>query len=233
MKRFLLMMLVGLGCALTLSAQVSVNEGRFKVGDDPAWSKPGFNDSDWQVLSLEKDWNKQGIRNPNSFAWYRLHVVIPSTLKKGSTDKVLLDLGPIDDTDETWLNGTRVGKTGSTPEDPQGYDGDWQAPRRYVVDPKLIKWDQENVIAVRVYNGGDPGGFYAHPAAISSNAPATRNNSRFIVCLKYNDFHYFVCRVSLAVGRVEVTVRSALPRLPLLRTTIRARPFHVVTCGVV
>ena len=167
MKRFMLMMLVGLGCALTLSAQVSVNEGRFKVGDDPAWSKPGFNDSDWQVLSLEKDWNKQGIRNPNSFAWYRLHVVIPSTLKKGSTDKVLLDLGPIDDTDETWLNGTRVGKTGSTPEDPQGYDGDWQAPRRYVVDPKLIKWDQENVIAVRVYNGGDPGGFYARPAFIT------------------------------------------------------------------
>ena len=170
MKRFLLMMLVGLGCALTLSAQVSVSEGRFKVGDDPAWKAPAFNDSGWQVLSLEKDWTKQGIRNPDNFAWYRLHVVIPSSLKKGTTDKVLLDLGPIDDADETWLNGTRVGKTGTTPEDPQGYDGDWQAPRRYVVDPKLIKWDKENVIAVRVYNGGDPGGFYSRPAFVSKPA---------------------------------------------------------------
>jgi hypothetical protein len=163
-------MLVGLGCALTLSAQVSVREGRFKVGDDPAWKAVAFNDNDWQVLSLEKDWNEQGIRNPDNFAWYRLHVVIPSSLKKGTTDKILLDLGPIDDTDETWLNGTLVGKTGSTPEDPQGYAGAWSRPRRYIVEPKLIKWDKENVIAVRVYNGGDPGGFYERPVYVTKPA---------------------------------------------------------------
>ena len=139
MKKFLVMAVVWLGCMTLASAQVSVSEGRFMKGDNPAWSQAGFNDRDWQVLSLEKDWNEQGIRNPNSFAWYRIHVVIPSSLKKGTTDKVLLDLGPIDDCDETWLNGTKVGKTGTTPEDPEGYDGEWEKPRRYVVDPKLVK----------------------------------------------------------------------------------------------
>ena len=167
MKKFLVMVAVWLGCAVLVSAQVTVREGRFRVGDDPAWRAPAFNDSEWQVLSLEKDWNEQGIRNSEAYAWYRIHVVIPSSLKNGATDKVLLDLGPIDDTDETWLNGTLVGKTGSNPEDPQGYAGAWNKPRRYVVEPKLIKWDKENVIAVRVYNGGDPGGFFQGPAFIS------------------------------------------------------------------
>ena len=167
MKKFLLMVMLSLGCSVLVSAQVSVKEGRFKKGDNPAWSQAGFNDSGWQVLSLEKDWNEQGIKNPNAYAWYRLHVVIPSSMKKGSTDKVLLDLGPIDDTDETWLNGTLVGKTGTNPEDPQGYAGAWSQPRRYVVDPKLVRWDKENVIAVRVYNGGDPGGFFERPAFIT------------------------------------------------------------------
>ena len=167
MKKLLMLVAVWLGCAVLVSAQVTVREGRFRVGDDPAWRAPSFNDSGWQVLSLEKDWNEQGIKNPESYAWYRLHVVIPSSLKKGSTDKVLLDLGPIDDADETWLNGTLVGKTGTNPEDPQGYASAWTQPRRYVVDPKLVKWDKENVIAVRVYNGGDPGGFFERPAFIS------------------------------------------------------------------
>ena len=138
MKKFRVMVAVWLGCAVLVSAQVSVTEGSFRVGDDPAWRTPAFNYSGWQVLSLEKDWNEQGIKNPNAYAWYRLHVVSPSSLKKGSTDKVLLDLGPIDDADETWLNGTLVGKTGTNPGDPQGYASAWTQPRRYVVDPKLV-----------------------------------------------------------------------------------------------
>ena len=166
MKKFLLMVALGLGWSVLASAQVSVNEGRFQKGDNPVWSQAAFNDNDWPVLSLEKDWSKQGIKNPNGYAWYRIHVVIPSSLKKGSTDKVLLDLGPIDDCDETWFNGTRIGKTGTTPEDPEGYASEWETPRRYVVEPKLVKWDKENVIAVRVYNGGDPGGFFERPAFI-------------------------------------------------------------------
>ena len=167
MKRLLLSMAGLLGAVLTLSAQVSVAEGRFRKGDDPAWSQAGFKDDDWQVLSLEKDWTLQGIGNPYGYAWYRIHVVIPSSLKKGVTDRILLDLGPIDDADETFLNGTLVGKTGSHPGDPAGFVGEWQTPRRYVVEPKLVRWDKDNVIAVRVYNGGDPGGFYARPVFVA------------------------------------------------------------------
>ena len=68
MKKFLLMVALGLGWSVLASAQVSVNEGRFQKGDNPAWSQAAFNDSDWPVLSLEKDWNKQGYKISNGSA---------------------------------------------------------------------------------------------------------------------------------------------------------------------
>ena len=166
MKRILLVLGLTLCCVAVWAQGVSVETARFQVGDNPAWSNPSFDDSTWPVFTLDKDWNEQGVRNPDNFAWYRLHVVIPAELKEGYSKDVLLDLGPIDDTDETWLNGVMVGKTGSNPGDPEGYNCRWSEPRRYIVDPSLIRWGQENVIAVRVYNAGDPGGFFRGPAWI-------------------------------------------------------------------
>jgi hypothetical protein len=166
MKKILFVWGLIFSCLMAWAQGVSVETARFQVGDNPAWSHPAFDDSAWPVFTLDKDWNQQGIRNPNAYAWYRLHVVIPSELKKGVSQDVMLDLGPIDDTDETFLNGVKVGKTGSNPEDPNGYSGEWSEPRRYIVDASLVKWDEENIIAVRVYNGGDPGGFYQRPVWI-------------------------------------------------------------------
>lgn len=210
MRKTLTLIAAWLGCLLPAAAQgvVSVNEGRFQKGDNPAWSQAAFDDSGWQVLSLDKDWNQQGVRNANGYGWYRIHVVIPSSLKKGMTDKVLLDLGPIDDTDETWLNGKRVGKTGSNPEDPAGYIGEYSTPRHYVVDPKLVKWDRENVIAVRVYNGGDPGGFFERPAFISKPSLEDFVSLR----LDKKDGRYQAVIHSTAPGRgsVKVVTRDIL-----------------------
>ncbi len=210
MRKTLIVIAAWLGCLLPVAAQgvVSVNEGRFQKGDNPAWSQAAFDDSGWQVLSLDKDWNQQGVRNANGYGWYRIHVVIPSSLKKGMTDKVLLDLGPIDDTDETWLNGKRVGKTGSNPEDPAGYIGEYSTPRHYVVDPKLVKWDRENVIAVRVYNGGDPGGFFERPAFISKPSLEDFVSLR----LDQKDGRYQAVIHSTAPGRgsVKVVTRDIL-----------------------
>ena len=168
MKRLALILTLSALSLAAVAQEVTIESAKFCVGDQPAWSAPSFDDGAWQTLALDKDWNEQGIRNPNGFAWYRLHVVIPSSLKKAGAfpEKVLLNLGPIDDADETWLNGQLVGKTGNFPQDPEGYRGQWTVRRRYLVNPNQIKWDKENVIAVRVYNGGDPGGFYTGPARI-------------------------------------------------------------------
>ncbi len=52
------------------------------------------------------------------------------------------------------------------PCDPEGYEGKYNFPRRYLVSTSLVRWDRENVIAVRVYNGGDPGGIFGGPVKL-------------------------------------------------------------------
>ena len=210
MKKTLTVLAAWLVCLLPLAAQgvISVNAGRFQKGDTPAWSQAAFDDSGWQVLALDQDWNRQGVRNANGYGWYRIHVVIPSSLKKGMTDKVLLDLGPIDDADETWLNGKRVGKTGSLPDGPDGYVSEYSTPRHYVADSKLVRWDRDNVIAVRVYNGGDPGGFFERPAYIAK--PLLEDFVSLRLDRKDGRYQAVVHSTMQGRGKVKVVTRDVL-----------------------
>ena len=105
---------------LTANAQeLSIGGGRFQKGDDPAWSAPAFNDGGWREVTFDQAWEELGLDRVNGYGWYRLHVVIPSSLKKGIVEAILLDLGAIDDSDQTWINGHPVGKTGTFPPSPK------------------------------------------------------------------------------------------------------------------
>jgi hypothetical protein len=146
------------------SARIELPTAKFALGDDPARSQPGFDDSDWKELSTTANYEKQGFPGYDGWSWYRIHVRIPSSLKSSVhwQKRLRVYLSSIDDVDETFLNGTRIGQTGHPPDDPQGYDTQWQALREYFVDlgGGLVRWDQDNVIAIRVYDGGGGGGFY-------------------------------------------------------------------------
>ena len=167
----LLFVLFALSLAVASHAQgVHVESAKFSVGDKPEWAQPSFDDHSWQTLRLDREWDLQGVELYRNYAWYRLHVVIPSALKDKVTGKLVLDLGPVDDCDETYFNGQLVGKTGSTPQDPAGYQGLWQKERRYLVDVSQVRWDRENVIAVRVYNNDGEGGFYKRAACVEKPA---------------------------------------------------------------
>jgi len=54
------------------------------------------------------------------------------------------------------LNGVEIGKTGRFPADAGGYESKWPAVREYHITAgnPAIKWGKENIIAVRVYDGG-------------------------------------------------------------------------------
>ena len=47
---------------------------RFREGDDPQWADPGFNDSDWQPVSLGEPLSTQGLDPYSGFAWYRIRL---------------------------------------------------------------------------------------------------------------------------------------------------------------
>lgn len=215
-------LVLALGFLQPAGAQsVIVESARFCKGDNPAWQKADFDDSAWQVLALDKDWFQQGVRNANAYGWYRLHVVIPSSLKGGVTGDILLDMGPIDDTDETWLNGHLVGKTGRNPKEEGGFEGKWDTPRRYVVSPEWVRWDEENVIAVRVYNGGEPGGF-SQPVNITR--PELKDYAGITLERKGNECVATLSSRIKTGGTVEAQLRDVLTDELLSSKTWKVRP---------
>lgn len=157
---------------------ICLENAKICVGDDLSWAGADIDESSWSDITNTATWTAQGIKCENGFAWYRYHVTIPKSLLEKSDLKETVDfnMGKIDDADEVYLNGKLIGKTGRFPSDDGGYRGNWNAQRIYRVEANsdLIKWDADNVLAVRVYNGGDPGGMFAGP--ISVRVPNTIDN---------------------------------------------------------
>jgi sialate O-acetylesterase len=69
-------------------------------------------------------------------------------------------LGKIDDADETFFNGKKIGSSGHFPPE---YRSASNEERRYTVPEKLIRFGKQNVIAIRAYDGKGRGGLYAGP----------------------------------------------------------------------
>ncbi len=119
-------------------------EAVFMFGDNPEWAQPLYDDHTWGKMQLAKSFTKD-----SSYAWYRIKINIPSSLKTKTGKGIKLYLGKIDDADQTYFNGTLIGKSGSFPPD---YSTQWNQPRLYIIPENLIHWDKENLIAVRIYN---------------------------------------------------------------------------------
>lgn len=148
-------------------------EWRFSTGDNAAWASPDFVDSLWKSMPVDRIWESAGYDPYDGYAWYRLHVLISSELKEKAhlKDSLLIYMGKINNFDQTYLNGQLIGINGrnATPDmasdttfihAPTNY---WNKPRPYTLainDPR-IKWDEDNVIAVRVYDEGGQGGMHS------------------------------------------------------------------------
>ncbi len=101
------------------------------------WKNPDLDDSSWTKVESTRNSFPEGI---DGVAWYRRTVDIPAAW---AGKELVLSLGAVDDCDETFFNGEKVGATGS---DVESY---WSVPRKYKVPGKLVKAGR-NVIAVRV-----------------------------------------------------------------------------------
>lgn len=110
----------------------------------PIWAEAEYNDQLWKSTNLPVMFDKIGLNNIFGVIWFRREIDIPESL---SGKDAVLKLGSVDDEDESFVNGQRVG----------GYANREKA-REHQVSGRLIKAGK-NTIAIRVINWNGPAGF--------------------------------------------------------------------------
>ncbi|SMF21602.1 sialate O-acetylesterase [Alteromonadaceae bacterium Bs31] len=149
------------------SKQIVALDGiwHFSVGDDMAWAAEDFDDSEWAEVEVPGRWEWQGFKGYDGFAWYRKELTLSAADLKRTLS---LSLGTIDDADEAFLNGQKVGGMGGVPPT---YISAWNQRRDYPLPAELLR-EGKNVIALRVYDAQQGGGIVGeHIGIYASNMP--------------------------------------------------------------
>lgn len=126
-------------------------------GSTPLWAAPDLDDSAWQTMELPTTWEQAGHEELDGVVWFRRAVELPEGWAGAELE---LGLGPIDDADDTFFNGVRVGG-----------ESTWSTPRRYAV-PAAVTRPGHNVIAVRVVDTLFSGGLWGKAEDFRLRGPA-------------------------------------------------------------
>lgn len=175
---------IGIFCCMLLGACSSVSVSprekicfndnwSFSLSDNPKASETDFDDKEWRVLNLPHDWAIEGDFSkdnpsgtgggalPGGTGWYR-KTFIPSN---EDSDKIIrIDFDGIYMNNEVFINGQSLGKR------PYGYIS-----FGYDITPYL-KWNEKNVIAVRVDNSEQPNSRWYSGCGIYRNVWLTKTN---------------------------------------------------------
>lgn len=184
--------------AAASAASVSLGlEGtwKFTTGDDPSYAAPEFDDSAWQDIEVPGDGTP--FADYDGFGWYRLTFTLPADAEGTN---LVASLGFLDDVDEAFLNGQRIGGSGTMPP---AASSQWFEKRLYPVPADAPNFGGENTLAVRLYDMNGGGGWYEGPVGIYSK-DAVRANVYGITGERASTAQ------SAAVAEVLETQRAAL-----------------------
>lgn len=123
----------------------------------PGSEAEDLDDSAWPALQVPGLWEGQGLPGFDGRVWFRRVLDLDARQAAGPAQ---LALGPVDDCDETWVNGVAVGHTCG-----------WDRPRRYTLPAGLLR-EGRNTLAVRVLDTGGGGGFHGDAAALRLDTAA-------------------------------------------------------------
>ncbi|MFH1368020.1 MAG: glucoamylase family protein [Elusimicrobiota bacterium] len=147
--------------AKVLPLDLSGNDWFLNISDRKEFSKRDFDDSLWQKVCVPDKWENQLVKQFDGTGWYRKHfTVTQEMIDSWKGQRITLHIGGIDDRDETYLNGARVGN----------HSG-WDAERIYNIDVKLLNPGEDNVIAVKVIDLSGDGGIWMRPVEIGPHIP--------------------------------------------------------------
>ena len=107
-----------------------------------------YDDSPWEGMALPQSIERAGL-DMDGIVWFRKVIDLPAR----AAGKVgALSLGPIDESDETWINGVKIGAT----------KNEYLKARNYIIPPAVLKAGK-NFIAIRMEDTGNRGGLYGRP----------------------------------------------------------------------
>lgn len=154
------------------------NDWRFMLGENKQAKNAEFDDSNWRKLNLPHDWSIEGCFNekhpttqaegslPAGIGWYRKTFLVPNSSKDKN---VFIDFDGVYRNSEVWINGHYLGKR------PNGYIS-----FSYNLTPYLKFAAQNNVIAVKVDNSGQPNSRWYTGSGINRNVwLRTANKTHF------------------------------------------------------
>ncbi len=94
---------------------------KVRVGDDPRWALPTYDDSDWQEVLIPMGSQRRDL--VGEIAWYRLEIQIGSSDGLTATELVDLrpgvSLGKVDSAYELYAGGELIGGIGRLPPEPR------------------------------------------------------------------------------------------------------------------
>lgn len=118
-------------------------------GVSERWFAPEMDVSAWKTMKLPMDWTRSELGDTDGIVYFRKEFEL-----KAVPEDATLSLGPIDDNETTWINGTQVGAT-------NGYNID----RVYAIRPGVLKVGK-NVVVVKVTDTGGGGGLNGKPEQV-------------------------------------------------------------------
>jgi sialate O-acetylesterase len=119
---------------------------KFSIGDNLKWAEPNYNDQYWEEIYVPSAWEDEGFSGFDGYAWYRK--TLPGEQLRNKENLYLM-LGYIDDVDEVFFNGVRIGFSGSFP--PKAVTA-YNAKRIYHIPADIINYEGPNTISVRVFD---------------------------------------------------------------------------------
>lgn len=108
------------------------------------WFSASTKLSDWKTMKLPTNWEQTSVGEADGIIWFRKDIELPNSQEKNVT----LHLGPIDDADETYVNGVKVGATNV-----------WNKDRVYQIPADVLR-PGSNTLVVKVIDTGGGGGLY-------------------------------------------------------------------------
>ncbi|HET9486069.1 MAG TPA: plastocyanin/azurin family copper-binding protein, partial [Chryseosolibacter sp.] len=130
-----------------MTAFLKANPGFTQASTEKKREMPAYPDAAWENMKLPQSIERAGL-NMDGVIWFRKVVDVPAKL---AGKQASLSLGPIDDSDETWINGVKIGET----------KNNYRQPRNYSIPAAVLKTGK-NIIAIRMEDTGNRGGLYGN-----------------------------------------------------------------------